>query len=429
MKTLRAALIAASLIHLSAAETPPPLAAANKVAPETSTSPSDKAEAAPAEPTPEGMLKLNFRSAPLDIVLDYLSEAAGFIIVMDTKVTGKVDVWSNHPVTKDEAVDLLNSILSKNNCAAIRNGRTLTIVSREDAKNRLIPVRTGADPAQIPTNDEMVTQIIPIRFVEAAQLVKDLAAMAPPQATILANEAGNSIIVTDTQASIHHLVEIIKAIDSSAEEVTEVRVFHLKNSDPSEMADLLGNLFPDDSRSQGNSQTPVRFGGFGGFGGNRGGFGGFGGGGFGGFGGFGGGGNRGGAAATGANGSGDRIKKHLRVLAVADQRTSSLIVSAARDLIDQISNMINQLDENPANKQRVFVKKLNNADPQQVQQVLQGIFQKYTTTRNQQTTLQNSPLVTRQTTQSQTTAVGNSTGFGSGSSGGNRGGGGGGGGF
>src|SRR5438093_542772 len=79
----------------------------------------------------DGTLRLNFRGVPVDMVLDYLSDAAGFIIIKETDVKGKVDVWSNQPLTRDEAVDLLNTILNKNDYAAIRNGRTLTIVSKD----------------------------------------------------------------------------------------------------------------------------------------------------------------------------------------------------------------------------------------------------------------------------------------------------------
>src|SRR5262249_33611812 len=68
-------------------------------------------ESKPRKATPaDGMLRLNFRGVPIDMVLDYLSDAAGFIIVKETEVKGKVDVWSNQPVTKDEAVELLNMI-------------------------------------------------------------------------------------------------------------------------------------------------------------------------------------------------------------------------------------------------------------------------------------------------------------------------------
>ena len=55
-----------------------------------------------------GGLRMNFRDVSLEQVLNYMSDAAGFTIVLDAQPRGKVSVWSNTPLTKDEAVDLLN---------------------------------------------------------------------------------------------------------------------------------------------------------------------------------------------------------------------------------------------------------------------------------------------------------------------------------
>ena len=49
-------------------------------------------------------LRFNFRGAPLETVLNYMSDAAGFIIVLQTPVSGTVDMWSNQPVSREEAV-------------------------------------------------------------------------------------------------------------------------------------------------------------------------------------------------------------------------------------------------------------------------------------------------------------------------------------
>ncbi len=68
--------------------------------------PAEEAAVKPAADGEKG-LRLNFRGVSLDTVLSYLSDAAGFIIVLETKVEGKVDVWSNQPLSKDEAVNLL----------------------------------------------------------------------------------------------------------------------------------------------------------------------------------------------------------------------------------------------------------------------------------------------------------------------------------
>jgi len=67
------------------------------------------------------------------------------------------------------------------------------------------------------------------------------------------------------------------------------------------------------------------------------------------------------------------------VLAVPDPRTSSIIVSAASTMMPQIAEMIKRLDESPGRKEKVFVYDLQNADPQDVQQVLQDLFNRNST--------------------------------------------------
>jgi len=314
---------------------------------------------AQATGTNDGALRLNFRNAPLEMVLNYLSDAAGFIIVLDTHVNGTVSVISSHPMTRDEAVDLLNSVLNKNGYAAIRDGRTLTIVDKNDAKTRDIPVKSGNDPLQIPNNDEIVTQIIPIRFVEARQLVSDLTSFVSPQATVVANEAGNAVVITDTQSNIRHLTEIIRAIDDSAEAETEIRVFRLKHASPTDVANELGSIFPNSNSSTGGTQSPIRFGGGGGF--------------FSRMMGMGGGGSSG--------GSNDRVKKATQVTAVADSRIQAVIVTAPKDLMEQIGSMMTELDVPSTRDQNVYVFHMNNGDPQQALSVLQSMFQTSGSTR------------------------------------------------
>lgn len=357
-------------------------------------------------------IQMNFRNAPLEQVLEYLSEAAGFIIVLDAPVKGTVNVISAKPLSQDEAVDFLNSALNKNGLAAIRDGRTLTIVDRLSAKTRDIPVKVNNDPRMIPKNDEIVTQIIPIRYVEADQLAKDLVSFISPQATFVANAAGNSIVMTDTQANIRHMVEIIKAIDSSAEAETEIRVFHLTHASPTDVATALAGVFPSSSGSGNNNQAPIRFGGgpfgAGGFaammaGGGRSG---------------GGGGRGGGNSAAGQN---DRIRRASQVMAVPDSRTSSVIVTASKDLMTQIAGMVRELDVVSTRDQQVHVFRMNNGDPQQAAQVLQNMFQSTSGSRTGTSgNAQNSALMQRQQNNNQTTG-GTSGGSGTfGNSGGGR---------
>jgi general secretion pathway protein D len=356
----------------------------------------------PATGTNADELRLNFRNAPLELVLNYLSDAAGFIIVLDTKVNGNVSVISSHPMTRAEAVDLLNSVLNKNGYAAIRNGRTLTIVDKNDAKTRDIPVKSGNNPDQIPNNAEIVTQIIPIRFVEARQLVSDLTSFVSPQATVVANEAGNSIVITDTQSNIRHLAEIIKAVDDSAQSETEIRVFHLKHASPADVATELASIFPSSSSGSG-TQSPINF--RGGGGGGPGGF-------------FQ---RMMGGAQAGSSTSSDRVKKATQVTAVADSRIQAVIVTAPKELMDSIANMMTDLDVPSTRDQKVFVFHMNNGDPQQAAQVLQTMFQGSSSSRSgSSSSSQNSALMQRAQNNATTTTSSSSGSSGLGGSSGGR---------
>ncbi|MFH1742614.1 MAG: secretin N-terminal domain-containing protein, partial [bacterium] len=196
-------------------------------------------------------LRLNFRGVPLTEVLDYLSKAAGFVIVLDTEVSGRVDVWSHQPLNKEEAVNLLNTILNEKGYAAVRNGRTLTIVNRDEARQRNLPVRSGSNPDEIPKTDEMVTQIIPVRYTDAVRLIQNLDPLLPSYATLSANETSNAVVVTDTQANIRRIAEIIQALDTSISSISSIQVFPLVYADATEIADVINKVFEvEDTSSQ-----------------------------------------------------------------------------------------------------------------------------------------------------------------------------------
>ncbi|MBI5091004.1 MAG: hypothetical protein HZB26_01005 [Candidatus Hydrogenedentes bacterium] len=299
-------------------------------------------------------LRLNFSDAPLDKVLDYLSEAAGFIVIKEAKVDSTVNVVSHKSLNKQEAVDLLNTVLSEKGFAAIRNGRTLTIMKREDAKKRDIPVKSSGDPETIPKNAEMVTQIIPVRHADAAQLLENLTPLLASDAVANANKSSNAIVLTDTQVNVHRMAEIIKALDTSISAISEVKVFQLTYSKASDTAKLVNTLFqapagqPNANAAVAQLFQRMRGGGPG-------------------------------AAAAQAQPDSAARQAATRVQAVADDRTNSVIVSAPNELMPLIDDVILQIDRvgAPATEIRVFPLKFANSD--EMAQVINDAFTQTTT--------------------------------------------------
>ena len=60
---------------------------------------------------------------------------------------------------------------------------------------------------------------------------------------------------------------------------------------------------------------------------------------------------------------------------MADSRIQAVIVTAPKDLMEQIGSMMTELDVPSTRDQNVYVFHMNNGDPQQALSVLQSMFQ------------------------------------------------------
>ena len=313
-------------------------------------------------------LTMNFDDVPLQSVLEHMSDAADLIIVGETKVEGKVNILSKQPLNREEAVELLIVVLNENGYAAIRRGeRMLKIVGKDKALIEDLPVRSGANPEDIPKNDLMVTQIIPIRFGNAGQLIENITELLPDYATISANDGSNAIILTDTQQNIHRIAEIVSALDTSISSISEIRVFPLVYADAKQLADVIKGLFQSSSsgssrssssRSSGSSafaeMMRARF--SGGSSSSRSS------------------GSSGRSSRSGGSGSSAALAAASRVVAISEERTNSLVVSAPSDVLPTIEQLVKEMDRTIEDVTEIQVFKLNNADAYEMAEVLTNLF-------------------------------------------------------
>ncbi|MFT4587377.1 MAG: type II secretory pathway component GspD/PulD (secretin) [Limisphaerales bacterium] len=217
-------------------------------------------------------ITLNFMDAPIDSVLSYLSEAAGFSILYDETPTGNVSVKSLQPQTKTQIVELLNTVLYKKGYAAVREENTLVIVSLANASKSNMPVKSGNNPEDIPMSDRVVTQIIPVRYANAQEMTAILEPLLPETANMSASQTSNALIITDSQKNIRRMAEIIQALDTTISDISTIRVYPLINASATDTAAMITSLFSGQSAgARGGGGTTSRFGGDSPFGGRTGG--------------------------------------------------------------------------------------------------------------------------------------------------------------
>jgi general secretion pathway protein D len=281
----------------------------------------------PATQRPTTQVSLTFKDAPLDTVLDYLSDAAGFVIVKEAAIDGRVTLVSRQPLNTDEAIMVLNTVLKSNGYAAVRQGRVLKIVSQDKAKKLGTPVHFGADPAGIEATDELITQVIPVINIDAVKLKQDLSPVMSTDTDVTANGGSNAIVVTDTSANIKRIVEMIVALDQHESGNYELRRYELKNANAVAATRLLVAIFrPDDSKP---------------------------------------------AKAPPAN---QEPSIRGKINAVADERTNTMFVTAAADTLLVVDGILKELDANPASVSAIRIFPLKYADAAAAVKLLSAIF-------------------------------------------------------
>jgi len=169
---------------------------------------------------------VNFDEVDIRVMLKTIGDITGINFVVDDSVTGNVTVMSPTRISLSRIYGVLESVLDVKGYAAVPDGtgNLVKIVPKEDAIKRNLKVRIGADPADVPQNDTLVTQIIPLSHAEAReveQIVKPLLNTSLPVATY---PRTNSILITDTNSNIRHILEIIRNLDvpGAKEEVTVI---------------------------------------------------------------------------------------------------------------------------------------------------------------------------------------------------------------
>lgn len=361
---------------------------------------------------PGGGLLLNFREATIDSVLDELSASAGFSIVKSVRTEGRVSLVAKQAVSPEQAVALLNSVLNEKGYAAIKQGTILKIVMKDQARHAAIPVRTGSDPSKIDPTDELITQVIPLRYANATQLRQDLTPLVNPTADFAANASSNALVMTDTAANIRRVVEIVNSLDTHLADATEVKVFPLRYASAASAARLINELFRNVGTTGGGGQQGQQQG-QGGFGGRFGGFGpgAFGPGAFGG-GNFQGGGGRGNQQQQQQQQQGGM--RNTPVNASSDDRTNTLVVTGPTDVLETVARVVRDLDNNPTSDETVFIYKLKNADALNVESVINMLFNGTSGTNRGSTQNRQQTLSANRTGigSSSRTGTGTGTGFG-----------------
>lgn len=196
---------------------------------------------------------LNFRDADIRVFIATVSEITGRSFIVDPTVSGKVNVVSTKPMTPEQVYEVFESVLRVHGYAAVRSGSMVKIVPEAIANMDGSVLDGGATGP-----DTLVTRMIELKHVSAAEMIPLLRPLIPQQGHLAAHQGSNALVVTDRAGNLARIEAIIRRIDTASD--TSVEVIALEHANAAELARTLTMLLGEDKNAAitgGTSQAKV----------------------------------------------------------------------------------------------------------------------------------------------------------------------------
>ena len=190
-----------------------------------------------ASPAFAAPVTLNLKDAEINALVESMSVLTGKNFIVDPRVKGRVTIISSKPMDEKELYEVFLAVLGVHGFAAIPSGNVIKIVPAAGAKQENVPTvdqRGGAEP------DQIVTRVIQVQNVSAAQIVPILRPLIPPQGHLAAYTPTNVLIISDAAANVERIASIIARVDLASNE--EVEIVPLRHASAAEIVRVLTAL-------------------------------------------------------------------------------------------------------------------------------------------------------------------------------------------
>lgn len=267
---------------------------------------------------------LDFNDVDIKVFIQFISGVTGKNFIIDNKVRGKISIISPGAISIKEAYDVFESVLEIHGYAAVNSGKLVKVIPSKMANQKNIVTKLKREALDV--NDHVITQLIPLKYANPAEIKKLFSPLVSKNSSILSYGPTNLLIVTDLSSNIHRLLKILDAIDVTGIG-QEITVIPLEFADAKTFNTLLSTVFKA-QRQTGKKTTSLK-----------------------------------------------------DVKFVADDRTNSIVVLASKGDTERIIHLVRLLDkEVPRGKEKIHVYYLENATAEELAKVLQSLSQKKSTT-------------------------------------------------
>lgn len=203
---------------------------------------------------PEGRELVNMDFPELTDIKDIIKAVAlwtGKNVILDRNVTGKVQIISPKKVTKEEAYQAFLSALNMLNLTTVETGKVIKVMKVRNAVKGNLKTYLGSSWA--PRTDEIITQIIPLKYIDAKQVQTTLSRIVSTN-SMIAYEPTNTLIISESGYKVRRVLEILELLDVQTQQ-PKVLIVPIKYSDPKSIADKVNEILRTSSGASSKKST------------------------------------------------------------------------------------------------------------------------------------------------------------------------------
>ena len=191
-----------------------------------------------------GDIVFNFANQPIEAVVNsILGDMLHESYTIAQGVKGEVSFSTSRPVNPQQALSILETLLSWTDNAMIRQGNRYVILPASQAiAGKLVPEMAVAQPSA-----GLSARLFPLRYISATEMQKLLKPFARENAFLLVDPARNVLSLAGTAEELANYQQTIDTFDVDWLKGMSVGVFGLQRASVSELMPELQKLFGPDS--------------------------------------------------------------------------------------------------------------------------------------------------------------------------------------
>ena len=183
-----------------------------------------------ADASAEEQVRINFRDADIRSVIESVAEITGKSFVLDPRVKGKVTIIAPQAIDTSLLYSAVLSAIQVQGFQAVEDG----------AVTRIVPFNQAFSFAGGTGDNQLETQVLKIKYVQAATLVPVLKPMLSNGARLMAFAQSNYLVVSDIRSNVIQLKALIKEMDDPDHSMVEV--INLEYISAAEAVHIAGQL-------------------------------------------------------------------------------------------------------------------------------------------------------------------------------------------